>query len=197
MGTASSKKFLKQVGGQITEEAALLTSAGSADANRIPALNASGYLDPTIVNGTQTSAGTADAGKVVQLGADGLISETMLPDAPELATVLASEALTAGNLINIYNNAGTANMRKADAASNKPAHGFVKASVASGTAGVVYTEGRITGLSGKTPGQQWLGASGASTNTPPTASGSIVQAVGVSPSATEILFESSLAILLA
>ena len=67
MGTASSKKFIKNNAGYYTEEAALTTSAGAADANAIPALNASGVLDSTIINGKNSSAGAADAGKTVLL----------------------------------------------------------------------------------------------------------------------------------
>lgn len=50
MGTTSSTKLLKQNGGTLTEETTLTTSAGAADANKVPALNASGVLDSTIVN---------------------------------------------------------------------------------------------------------------------------------------------------
>jgi hypothetical protein len=57
MGTASTKKFIKNNAGTLTEEAALLTSAGAGDANKVPALNASGVLDSTIVNSKTTSAG--------------------------------------------------------------------------------------------------------------------------------------------
>ena len=55
MGTASTKKILKNNAGTLTEEAALTTSAGAADANRIPALNASGVLDASIVNAKNTA----------------------------------------------------------------------------------------------------------------------------------------------
>ena len=50
MGTISTTKFIKNSAGSLAEEAALTTSAGAADANKIPALNASGVLDPSIVN---------------------------------------------------------------------------------------------------------------------------------------------------
>ena len=228
MGTASTKKFLRNNSGQVAEEAALLTSAGAGDANRIPALNAAGILDDSIVNSKSTSAGAGDAGKIpklnasgilndsiinsvstsagassagkrVELNASGQIDETMLPTgvAPDLAVIVASEALSAGNLVNIWSNAGVANMRKADAASNKPAHGFVKASIASLSSGTCYFEGRISGLTTVTPGENYLGAAGAVTATPPTATGSCLQRIGLGVSTTEVNFEPDTAILLA
>lgn len=57
MGTASTKKFIRNNAGTLTEESALLTSAGPADANRVPALGADGYLDPSLLNAKATSTG--------------------------------------------------------------------------------------------------------------------------------------------
>ena len=100
MGTASTKKVIKQVSGALTEEAALLTSAGAGDADRIPALNASGVLDATIVNSKTTSAGAGDSGKVVALDAAGRIDNSMMPVGigADTASIQASEALAAGEL---------------------------------------------------------------------------------------------------
>lgn len=228
MGTASTKKFLRNNSGQVAEEAALLTSAGAADANRLPALNANGILDDSIMNAKATSAGAGDAGKIpklngsgvldgsiinsvstsagaasagkrVELNGSGQIDETMLPTgaAPDLAVLVASEVLSAGNLVNIWNDASVAKMRKADAASNKPAHGFVRAAVASAASGTCYFEGRISGLIGVTPGENYLGNAGVVTATPPTASGACLQRVGLGVSTTEVNFEPDTAILLA
>lgn len=197
MGTASTKKFFKQVSGELTEEAALLTSAGAGDANRLPALNANGVLDATIVNSTTTSVGAGSSGKVVALDAAGKIDNSMLSFGPELSTATASEALTAGNLVNIYSNVGVVTMRKADAAANRPANGYVLASVASSAVGVYYADGRITGLTGLTPGQSlFLGAAGAATATAPTAAGSACQQIGFASSATEIMFNPKISLLL-
>lgn len=187
MGALSTTKFNKISGNEIIEEAALTTSAGAADAQKLPALNASGFLDPTIINGKTTSAGPGDSGKVVQLGADGLISDTMLPVGYELGTAVASEAIAAGKLVQVYDVSGVATMRVADAGSNKPANGFVKAAVASGATGTFYTEGLLTGLTGLTVGPVFLGTSGALTSTGPTAAGSIWQPVGMARSATAFL----------
>lgn len=198
MGTPSSKKFIKQVGGNLTEEAALLTSAGAGDANTIPALNAQGVLDASIVNSTTTSVGAGSSGKVVALDAAGKIDNSMLSFGPELATAIAAEAISAGNLVNIYTNVGVVTMRKADAAANRPANGFVLGAVASAASGTYYADGRITGLSGLTPGASlYLGAAGAATATAPTAAGSASQQIGFASSATEIMFNPKVAVLLA
>jgi hypothetical protein len=79
MGTLSTKKFIKNNAGALTEEAALTTSAGASDADKLPALNASGILDASIVNSKTSSAGAGDAGKVVALDGAGRIDSTMMP----------------------------------------------------------------------------------------------------------------------
>lgn len=201
MGTASSKKFLKNNAGTITEEAAISDSAGVSDANKIPALNSAGFLDPTIVNAKDTSSGASDAGKLAKLGADGRISVTMMPTGfgDDVKSLSASEALSAGNLVNIWNDAGTAKIRKADATtSGKEAHGFVLASVLSGAAGQVYFEGANTSATGLTPGLLFLStAAGLTVNSAPTGSGNIVQRVGFAVSSTEFNFQSNDPIVLA
>lgn len=200
MGTASSKKFLKNNAGTITEEAALTTSAGAGDADKLPALNASGVLDPTIVNAIDSSAGSGDAGKVVQLGADGRIDSTMMPVGigADTASITTSEALAAGDLVNIHNSTG-AKVRKADATtSGKEAHGFVLAAFGSGVAATVYFEGTNTAVTGLTPGPQFLAiTAGLSDETAPTAAGNVVQRVGIAISATALNFEAGVPIVLA
>jgi hypothetical protein len=78
MGTLSTTKYIKESTGQLTEEAALTTSAGAGDAQKIPALNASGILDSTIINSKTTSAGAGDSGKVVALNASGILDSTIV-----------------------------------------------------------------------------------------------------------------------
>jgi hypothetical protein len=227
MGTASTKKFIKNNSGVLTEEAALTTSAGAGDANKIPALNANGILDSTIVNSKTTSAGAADSGKIAALNANGILDDTIinatvtssankivkldgsgkldstvLPTGigADTASILASENLAAGDLVNIYNNTGTANIRKADASTTgKEAHGFVLSAVTSGQNGVVYFEGSNTQATGLTPGVQYLSATtaGKTTSTAPSTAGQIVQVVGFAYSATALNFQSELPIVLA
>lgn len=225
MGNASTKKFIKNNSGTLTEEAALTTSAGAADANAIPALNASGILDdsilnasaasgpnkvvkmtaagiidPTVLNGAAASAGAADAGKLAQLDSSGRLDTTMLPVGvgADTALIAASEALVAGDLVNIWNSSG-AKVRKADpATAGKEAHGFVLTGFASGATATVYFEGTNTSVTGLTPGPQFLGATaGKSTNVAPTGTGKVVQRVGFATSATTLNFNAGSPIVLA
>jgi hypothetical protein len=217
MGTASTKKLIKQVSGVLTEEAALTTSAGAGDADRIPALNASGILDDSIVNASASSAanklakmtaagildpgilnaqassaGAGDAAKLVQLDGTGRIDASMMPVGigADTATIAASENLAAGDFVNIHNSAG-AKARKADATTTgKEAHGFVLSAVTSGNNATVYFEGTNTAVTGQTPGVVFLATSaGTATATAPSASGNVVQRLGVAVSATAINFE--------
>lgn len=158
-------KFLIQDSGRIKEREALVQSTGASDAGKIPALDTDGRLDESVMP--------------PGIGAD-------------TKTMVASEALAAGNLVNVWNDTGTAKARKADATTvGKECWGFVLASVAQDGNAAVYWEGIITGLSGLTPGAtQYLDiAAGGITETPPSASGNIVQIIGVALSATEISFE--------
>jgi hypothetical protein len=192
MGTASTKKFIKNSAGTLTEEAALTTSAGAGDADKIPALNASGILDPTILNAKNTSAGAGDAGKIPQLDGTGRLDNTMMPVGigADTAVITTSEALAAGDYVNIHNSAG-AKARKADASTaGKEAHGFVLAAFGSGAAATVYFEGANTQVSGQTPGNVFLSTTpGLGTGTAPSASGNTVQRLGIAISATAINFE--------
>lgn len=200
MGTASTKKFIKNNAGTLTEEAALTTSAGAADADKIPALNASGVLDATIVNAKATSAGAGDAGKVVQLDGAGRIDATMMPVGigADTAIIQASENLAAGDFVNVHNSAG-ARVRKADATTaGKEAHGFVLSAVSSAANATVYFEGTNTAVTGQTPGGVFLATTaGGATGTAPSASGNVVQKLGVAISATAINFERGEPIVLA
>jgi hypothetical protein len=201
MGTASTKKFIKNVAGTLTEEAALLDTAGVADSGKIPALNSQGVLDASLVNAKATSAGAADAGKIPQLDGSGRLSPTMMPSGfgDDVKSLEASEALSAGDLVNIWNDAGTAKVRKSDGTSSgKEAHGFVLSAVASGASGAVYFEGANTAVTGLTPGIQFLAiTAGKTSNTAPSAAGNVVQRVGFAVSATELNFQSNTPIVLA
>jgi hypothetical protein len=195
MGTSSTTKVLKNVLGSITEFFALTTSAGAADAQAIPALNASGFLDPTIVNAKTVSAGAGDVGKLPQLDATGRIDSSVLPVGvgAESETVTTSEALAAGNYVNIWNNAGVAAVRKADASvAGKEANGFVLAAFGSGVPAQVYAPSQTnTQLSGMTPGAvQFLSntAPGGVLSTAPTTSGHVIQKLGRAAGATSMIF---------
>lgn len=190
----AAPKILRQVAGRIKELATIATSAGAGDADKVPATNASGILDPTLINAKNTSAGAGDANKIPMLDSTGRLDTTFMPVgiAADTAVILASEALSAGNLVNVYNNAGTPNVRKADAtAEGKEAHGFVLAAVSLGANATVYFEGRNTQLASLTPGAfQFLSTTpGTVQATAPLGSGNVVQQVGNAVSATSMDFE--------
>ncbi len=142
----------------------------------------------------QSSAGAADAGKIVALDSSGLIDVSMMPTGIAAETIVAasSENLVAGNFVNLYDNAGTVNVRKADATTNsKPAHGFVLASVTSPANATVYLiSNKNTAVTGLTVGADyWLSTTpGGVTATAPSAAGNLVQRLGVATSATLLPF---------
>lgn len=142
----------------------------------------------------QSSAGAGDAEKLIATDAGGKIDLSLLPSGtgPQNAVIEASEALAAGDMVNLWNDSGDIKARKADADSaGKQAHGFVLASYSSTDPATVYFEGTITGLTGKTPGAyQWLSATaGEMTEVAPTGAGVLSQIVGVAISDTEVKFE--------
>lgn len=153
----------------------------------------------SLVNGIQTeivpatsSAGSATAGQIIALNASGQLDSTMLPGGLGLDTVacVTSAAISAGQIINLYNNAGTLTARPADStAVGSEANAYATSAVASGVTGTFFLSGNITGLSSLTPGTTYfLSTVGALTATPPSAAGNVVQIVGKSLSATSLAF---------
>ena len=115
-------KYIKNSGGTLTEQAAI-----------------------------QSSAGAGDAGKLVALDAAGLLAQSMMPTGigPDTKDIPTSENLAAGDYVNIWDDTGTAKVRKADGSSiGKEAHGFVLAAVTSPANAAVYFEGKNNQLSG-------------------------------------------------
>lgn len=119
------------------------------------------------------------------------VSEADLSNRAPSYELIASEALSAGNLINVHASSG-AKIRKANAtATGKRADGFILAAIANGASGRAYLgPGLITGLSSLTPGAiYYLDTTGGGiTATAPSAAGNVVQEVGIALSATELLF---------
>lgn len=200
MGTASTTKFIKNSAGQMAEEAALTTSVGAGDAQKVPALNALGILDLTIVNGKASSAGAGDAGKLAALDGAGRLDATMMPVGvgADVSIITASEALAAGDYVNIWNSTG-AKARKADATvAGKEAMGFVLSAVASAGAAAVYFEGPNTAVTVQTPGPVFLQiTAGLGGVAAPSAAGNVVQRIGFATSATSVNFQSQPPITLA
>lgn len=149
--------------------------------------------DTVEVEATVTSAGAGDAGEIVALDAGGKIDSTLLPTGvgADSLTVTASEALSAGDFINLHVSSGT-KMRKADSSNGRRAHGFVKAAVLSSATGTAYFDGSNDQVSGLTVGTVYfLSTTGGVTATAPTTATHIMQEVGVATSATSISFEPS------
>lgn len=147
---------------------------------------------PTEQEATVVSTGATEAGKVVALDAAGKLDSSVLPAGigANVSTIVASEALTAGDWVNIFNDAGTPKVRKADNSNARRAHGFVRANVSLSANATVYGPGQLNDQhAGLTIGAEYfLGTAGAETTTVPTAAGSIVQGVGVAETALAIRF---------
>ena len=140
---------------------------------------------------TVESSGSADAGKIVALGSDGKLSSTVLPAGSEESAISlqAYETLSAGDCVNIFDDGGTPKVRKADASSNKPAHGYVLDSASAGGTVTVYFDGHNTQLSDLTPGKYYfLSATtpGGVSDTPPSETGYLAQRLGVAINANTI-----------
>jgi hypothetical protein len=146
------------------------------------------------VLGLSSSAGAADAGKIPELDGSGRLDSSMMPVGfgSETKVIQASENLAAGDFVNIHVVSSAVRVRKADASNGRVAHGFVLNSVTSGQNATVYYGNLNTAVSGRTIGvEQYLSAStaGAVVETPPTGSGHIVQRLGVATGTTEMLVE--------
>lgn len=156
-----------------------------------------------------TAANWTSTNPVLALGEPGLETDTrrvkygdgatvwnslLYAAAPASAILQASEAISAGRLVNIYTVSGTARIRNASATDlTKPAHGFAMAAIASGAGGAVGFPGQIiTGLStlvGGTP--YFLDVApnvGGVTPVVPSAAGNGVQPVGVALSSSMLVF---------
>jgi hypothetical protein len=150
----------------------------------------------TEIFGIQASAGAGNAGDLVSLDDTGRIDSSMMPTGfgSETTTAVASEALAAGDYVNLYNNASALGVRKADASGGvaKRAHGYVIAAVTNGGTATIYYGNLNNQKSGLTIGSTYyLSAAtpGAVATTTPSTAGQIVQELGVARSATEILTE--------
>lgn len=149
----------------------------------------------------QSSAGAGDAGKIVALDSTGRVDSSMMPVGigADTQAITASEALAAGDLVNIWNSTGV-KARKADASvAGKEAMGFVLAAVSSAASATVYFEGTNTQVTGQTPGLVYLSATtpGLATTTAPSGTGQVVQRVGYATGTTSINFNAGLPIVLA
>ncbi|MCJ2072418.1 hypothetical protein MKK75_27110 [Methylobacterium sp. J-030] len=140
------------------------------------------------------AGGVANAFQIPALDANGLLPVTMMPTGigPDTEQMPASEALSAGALVNVYANGGVATARNADGSTTgKQADGFVLAAVAAGGTATVFLSGLNTALAGLTPGLGFLSdtAVGAVAAAGATAAGHTFQQVGVVTQAGHLQFD--------
>jgi len=141
-----------------------------------------------------TTTGVSDAGKIIATDANGKLDTSILPDGigADVKVVVASEALTAGDFVNLWNDTDTIKARKADASQGftKNADGYVKANVSQSANATVYFDGTNT-LTGLTIGSKYYlsATAGTATATAPTTAGHIRQYLGKALSATELNIE--------
>lgn len=148
-----------------------------------------------LVSAITSSAGVADANKILATNSLGKLDTSFLPAGLDISieTIVAAEALAAGDFVNIYDDTGTRKVRKADASTAKPAHGYVLSAVSNAANASVYGSGINNQVTGLTPGSRiFLSATttGKGTETPPSeTTGYINQVIGVAASTTSVRFE--------
>lgn len=152
-----------------------------------------------LVNGVKTlftaiasSAGVGDASKILMTDTAGRLSVTFMPVGigPTTSSAVAFEALAAGDNVNIFDVAGVANCRKADCTNGRSANGFVLSAFASSAAVTIYSSGINTARTGLTAGiLYFLSTAGGVSTSAPSASGSIVQEIGVASTSTSLAFD--------
>lgn len=138
-----------------------------------------------------SSAGSGSAGQIPALGSNGQLDPSFIPSTTGSMSAPATEAISAGAAVNIYNNAGTISLRNANATdATKPCNGFAPAAIASGATGTVNFPAQLnSNVSGLTPGALVFlsTTSGQFTSTPPNTTGNLVQPCGYALTATEML----------
>jgi len=155
----------------------------------------------TIVSAISISTGVGNANRIVATGNDGKLDISLMPSGFQgsgnstatTESMVASEALSAGDFVNIWNNSGTRNARRANASLGRVAHGFVLASVNSGASATVNLQGENTSVSATlTPGSTVFlsdATPGAVTAIAPTTSGHISQELGYAVSPNSLMFD--------
>lgn len=139
-------------------------------------------------SGTTTSAGAGSSGEIPALDASGRLDTSMMPVGfgQDSISATAGETLTAGDFV--YFN-GTGEVLKADATSlAKQAKGYVNANVTNAGTATVFFDDSNTGLSGLTINVPYYLSTtpGQITTTAPSTATQIVQRVGFANSATNL-----------
>jgi hypothetical protein len=152
-----------------------------------------------LVSSIFQSTGVTDGGKVISTDpATGTIHPSLLPSGLGAATKVypTSEELIAGNFVNIWLDATTFKVRKADASNGRDANGFVLTAVTSGANATVILQGLNTALTGLDPTlTYYLGTSGGVTTTPTVANNAVIQDLGYVTATGELNYEYSTPIL--
>lgn len=150
--------------------------------------DATGFLEE--LEALEVSTGVADASKPIKSDSTGRIDLSLMPVGigPDTQEIICTENLSAGEFVNIYDNAGSVACRKADRTNGRQAHGFVIQNFSSAQTAKVYKDSENNALAALTIGAQYyLGTGGAVSLTPPAAgSGHMLQSLGVAMSATEV-----------
>ena len=158
--------------------------------------------EPNEKEATVVSTGVAEAGQIPALDASGKLDESVLPASAggNVRAVAAAEVLQANDLVYVGDNGGTPGIfRASGAAGGNTASGFVKDAAAIGETVNVFFEGIVGGQSGLVIGQRVFLAEalGEATQTPLFGAGKLSQPVGDAISATEFSFEPGVRIKLA
>lgn len=146
----------------------------------------------TTADAVVQSAGTGNAGDIVALDDQGKLNESVMPVGigVDNLSYVASEALSANDLVNFWLDGTVTKMRKADA-NGKPANGFVKKAVDANATGSAFIPANVmTNLTGLIMGKPIFlsETAGGITQTPVTGAGKISQFVGYPASATSFVF---------
>tara|TARA_R110002167_G_scaffold198805_4_gene401931 strand:- start:1430 stop:1939 length:510 start_codon:yes stop_codon:yes gene_type:complete len=145
-----------------------------------------------LIEATVSSTGAAEAGDIVALDSTGRLDASVLPVGvgPDVKIVEATEALTAGDYVNIYDDGGTPKVRLADNSNGREVHGYVLAAFAISANVQVFFEGPNTAASTALAGQRaYLGTAGGVITTPldtATQTGKLHQLVGSYVDVSEI-----------
>lgn len=148
------------------------------------------------VFGLVVSTGAPDANKIVALDATGKLDPSVLPPGVAATVVVhpASENIAAGAFVNVFDSGGgVMKIRNAIASAfGTKADGFTLAAFTTGQNVSMYSNelnNVLTGLTGGT--EYYLSATtpGASTDTPTTTAGQIVQRLGKADSTTSMVVD--------
>ena len=120
----------------------------------------------------------------------GFLSPGLVADTTNIE---ASEAISAGDFVNFWNDGGTTKVRKADGATSKEAVGYVIAGFAIAETALVYHEGSNDQVTGLTPSAKLRLSvtvpGGVQETGPIIGAGAINQPLGIASSATKISVE--------